>query len=79
MKFPFDELNMCDAEHAGWVKSQRDPELWHAGGMAIVNTTGDPQGFLVWLASQPEMDRATAGHILPARLRIQVSPRAHRF
>lgn len=28
MKFPFDELNMCDAEHVGWVKSQRDPELW---------------------------------------------------
>ena len=26
MKFPFDELNMCDAEHVGWVKSQRDPE-----------------------------------------------------
>ena len=30
MKFPFDELNMCDAEHVGWVKSQRDPELWQS-------------------------------------------------
>jgi hypothetical protein len=62
MKFPFDELNMCDAEHVGWVKSQRDPELWHAAAIAIVNTVGDPQGFLVWLADQPETDRATAGY-----------------
>jgi hypothetical protein len=23
LKFPYDELNMCDAEHVGWVKSQR--------------------------------------------------------
>src|SRR4030095_6208397 len=62
MKFPFDELNMCDAEHVGWVKSQRDPELWHAAAIAIVNTVGDPNGFLVWLADQPETDRATAGY-----------------
>ncbi len=62
MTFPFDELNMCDAEHVEWVKSQRDPELWHAAAMAIVNTIGDPQGFLVWLADQPETDRATAGY-----------------
>ena len=62
MKFPFDELNMCDAEHVGWVKSQRDPELWHAAAIAIVNTVGDPHGFLVWLADQPETDRATAGY-----------------
>ena len=62
MKFPFEELNMCDAEHVGWVKSQRDPELWHAAAMAIVNTVGDPHGFLVWLADQPETDRATAGY-----------------
>jgi hypothetical protein len=62
MKFPFDELNMCDAEHVAWVKSQRDPELWHAAAIAIVNTVGDPQGFLVWLADQPETDRATAGY-----------------
>ncbi len=62
MKVPFDELNMCDAEHVGWVKSQRDPELWHVAAMAIVNTVGDPHGFLVWLADQPETDRATAGY-----------------
>ena len=66
MKFPFDELNMCDADHDGWVKSQRDPELWHAAAMAIVNTVGDPHGFLVWLADQPEMDRATAGYVFLA-------------
>ena len=62
MKFPFDELNMCDAEHVDWVKSQRVPELWHAAAMAIINTLGDPHGFLVWLAEQPETDRATAGY-----------------
>ncbi len=63
MKFPFDELNMRDAEHVEWVKSQRDSELWHAAAMAIVNTAGDPHGFLVWLADQPEVDRATAGYV----------------
>jgi hypothetical protein len=62
MKFPFDELNMCDAAHVGWVQSQRDPELWHAAAIAIINTIGDPHGFLVWLADQPETDRATAGY-----------------
>ena len=62
MKFPFGELNMRDAEHVEWVKSQRDPELWHAAAMAIVNAAGDPHGFLVWLADQPETDRATAGY-----------------
>jgi hypothetical protein len=63
MKFPFDELNMRDATHVEWVKSQRDPELWHAAATAIVNTLGDPRGFLVWLADQPETDRATAGYV----------------
>ena len=63
MKFPFDELNMRDGEHVEWVKSQRDPELWHAATIAIVNHVGDPRGFLVWLADQPETDRATAGYV----------------
>ena len=63
MKFPFDELNMRDPEHVEWVKSQRDPELWHAAAIAILNYLGDPHGFLVWLTEQPEMDRATAGYI----------------
>jgi hypothetical protein len=63
MKFPFDSLNMCDAEHVAWVKSQRDSELWHAAAIAIVNTAGDPHGFLVWLADQPELDRASAGYV----------------
>jgi hypothetical protein len=62
MKFPFEELNMRDQEHVDWVKLQRDPELWHAAAIAIVNTVGDPHGFLVWLADQPETDRATAGY-----------------
>lgn len=63
MKFPFDELNMRDQEHVAWVKSQRDPELWHAAAMVVLNYLGDPHGFLVWLMKQPETDRATAGYI----------------
>ena len=63
MKFPFDELNMRDPEHVDWVKSQRDPELWHVAAIAVVNYLGDPRGFLVWLMDQPETDRATAGYI----------------
>ncbi len=62
MKFPFDEVNMHDTEHADWVRSQRDPELWHAAAIAVVNYLGDPHGFLVWLADQRETDRATAGY-----------------
>ena len=46
MTLPFDDLNLRDAEHVAWVKSQRDPELWHAAAIAIVNTVGDPRGFL---------------------------------
>ena len=57
MKFPFDELNMRDPEHVDWVKSQRDPELWHAAAIAVLNHLGDPR------ADQPEVDRATAGYI----------------
>lgn len=63
MKFPFDELNMRAPEHVDWVKSRRDPELWHAAAMAILVYLGDPRGFLVWLMDQPETDRATAGYI----------------
>jgi hypothetical protein len=43
------------------VKAQRDPDLWHAAEMAMVNMLDDAHSFLVWLADQPEMDRATAG------------------
>ena len=63
MKFPFDELNMCDQEHVDWVKSQRDPELWHVAAIAVLVYLGDPCDFLVWLMDQPETDRATAGYI----------------
>ena len=66
MKFPFDDLNMRDPKHVDWVKSQRDPQLWHAATIAVVNYLGDPLGFLVWLADQPEIDRATAGYIFLA-------------
>jgi hypothetical protein len=63
MKFPFDELNLRDLQHVDWVKSRRDPELWHVATIAIVNTLGDPHAFLVWLMDQPETDRATAGYV----------------
>lgn len=66
MKFPFDDLNMRESAHVEWVKSQRNPELWHAAAIAIVNCLGDPRGFLVWLAEQPELDRATAAYIFLA-------------
>lgn len=56
MKFPFDELNMRDPEHVDWVKSRRDPELWHAAAIAVLIYLGDPRGFLVWLLDQPETD-----------------------
>ena len=54
MKFPFDELNMRDPEHVAWVKSRRDPELWHAAAIAVLVYLGDPRGFIVWLLDQPE-------------------------
>jgi hypothetical protein len=63
MKFPFDDMNMRNSEHVDWVKGQRDPELWHAAAIAVLNYLGDPNGFLVWLFDQPEVDRATAGYI----------------
>lgn len=67
MKFPFEELNMLDPEHVEWVKSQRDPELWHVAAIAILVYLGDPRGFLIWLLDQPEMDRATAGYLFLGR------------
>ena len=63
MKFPFDELNMRNPEHVEWVKSQRDPELWHVAAIAVLVHLGDPRGFLVWLFDQPDVDRATAGYV----------------
>jgi hypothetical protein len=67
MTLPFGDLNMCDAEHVAWVKSQRDPELWHAAAICVLVYLGDPQRFLLWLIDQPEMDRATAGYVFLGR------------
>ena len=63
MPGPFEELDMSEAEHAAWVKAQRDPALWHQAAMAALAYRGDVNGFLPWLLEQPEMDRATAGWI----------------
>jgi hypothetical protein len=64
--FPSPELHMRDPEHFEWVKAKRDPELWHAATKVIVNTLGDPHGFLVCLCSQPKIDRPTAGWVFTA-------------
>ena len=63
MPAPFEELDMAAAEHAAWVKAQRDPALWHQAAMAALAYRGDAHGFLPWLLEQPELDRATAGWI----------------
>ena len=57
------EIDMAEAAHVAWVKSRRDPALWHEATMAALAYRGDDHGFLLWLVDQPEMDRATAGWI----------------
>ena len=59
----FEEIDISEADHAAWVKAQRDPALWHQAAMAALAYRGDDHGFLAWLLGQPEMDRATAGWI----------------
>jgi hypothetical protein len=58
-----DEIDMSEEAHADWVKSQRDPALWHEAAQAVLAYRGDHHGFLPWLLQQPDMDRATAGWI----------------
>jgi hypothetical protein len=36
MPGPFEEIDMAEAEHAAWVKAQRDPALWHQAAMATL-------------------------------------------
>jgi hypothetical protein len=58
-----EEIDISEADHAAWVKAQRNPALWHQAAMAALAYRGDHHGFLHWLVEQPEMDRATAGWI----------------
>lgn len=58
-----EEIDMAQAADVAWVRSQRDPGLWHLAAMAALAYRGDRHGFLLWLLLQPEMDRATAGWI----------------
>lgn len=67
MKFPFEELNVCDAKHVEWVKTQRDPALWHAAAISVLVYLGDPRRFIMRLIDQLDMDRVTAGQILLGR------------
>ena len=59
----FSEIDVAEADHVAWVKTHRDPALWHQAAMAALAYRGDDHGFLHWLLEQPEMDRATAGWI----------------
>ena len=63
MRDGFEEIDMSEADHVAWTKTQRDPALWHQAAMAALAYRGDHNGFLPWLLEQPEMDRATAGWI----------------
>jgi hypothetical protein len=58
-----EQIDMAEAADVTWVKLHRDPALWHQAAMAALAYRGDRHGFLHWLLSQPEMDRATAGWI----------------
>jgi hypothetical protein len=44
----FRRTELADPEHVAWVKSQRDPGLWHVAAIAVLVHLGDPRGFLVW-------------------------------
>jgi hypothetical protein len=59
----FEEIDMSEAAHVAWVKSQHDPALWHEAAQAALAYRGDHYGFLLWLLAQADMDRATAGWI----------------
>lgn len=63
---PFDSLDLCNKDHFEWLKTQRDPELWHVAAMAAFAYTDDPHQFLSWLIEQPELDRSTAGFLFLA-------------
>ncbi len=54
-------LDMSEAAHVAWVRSRRDPALWHFAAMAALAYKRDKHRFLPWVVTQPELDRATAG------------------
>ena len=41
-----EEIDLADAAHVAWVKSQRDPALWHQAAMAALAYRGDDYDFL---------------------------------
>lgn len=58
------EIDMSNLADVAWVKSQKDPALWHHAAIAVIAYCHDDHGFLQWLIKQREMDRATAGWLL---------------
>src|SRR6185503_15446707 len=58
---PSEEIDVTEAEHVAWIRSQRDASLWHQAVMAALAYRSDPHGFVPWVLAQPELDRATAG------------------
>lgn len=60
---PYEQLDLTVGEHVAWLKSVRDPELWHVACQASLAYTDDPHGFVPWVVEQRELDRSTAGWI----------------
>ncbi len=58
------EIDMTNSADVEWVKSQKEPALWHQAAVAVIAYCHDDHGFLQWLFKQREMDRATAGWLL---------------
>jgi hypothetical protein len=58
---PSAEIDVAEEGHVAWIRSQRDPSLWHQAVMAALAYRSDPHGFVPWVLAQPELDRATAG------------------
>lgn len=61
--FEFNQIDLTKREHVEWLKSERDPELWHVAAQASLAYTGDPHNFVPWVVEQKELDRSTGGWI----------------
>ena len=60
---PYSEIDVRKKPHVDWVKSRRDPALWHLAVQAALAYTGDSRRLVPWLLEQPELDRGTAAWI----------------
>lgn len=60
---PFEQIDLTIFEHVEWLKSTKDPELWHVATQASLAYTDDPHNFVPWVVEQKELDRSTGGWI----------------